>query len=141
LTAARRALIAALVALVALGSFAASASALTRFATPSRNIGCVGDRTELRCDIRTTSATAPKKPKSCRFDWGDAVAVGRKGRGHRVCHSDTALPVPGRRIRILKYGTSIRLGTIVCASRKSGLTCRNAARHGFFLSRARIRVF
>jgi len=136
----RRTLVASLVASAALMASATGAMALTSFATPSRNIGCIGNRTEVRCDIRTTSATAPKKPKSCRFDWGDAVAVGRKGRGHRVCHSDTALPVPGRRIRIVKYGTSIRLGTIVCASRRSGLTCRNKARHGFFLSRAKIRV-
>ena len=141
MTAARRTLVASLVAMCALMVSATGATALTSFATPSRNIGCIGDRTEVRCDIRTTSATGPKKPTRCHFDWGDAFAVGRTGRGHAVCHSDTALPVPGRRIRIVKYGTSIRLGTITCASRRSGLTCRNAARHGFFLSRAKIGVF
>ena len=120
---------------------ASSAMALTSFATPSRNIGCIGDRTEVRCDIRESTATPPKKPKSCTFDWGDAFAVGPKGRGHGVCHSDTALPAPGQRIRILKYGTSITLGKITCTSRRTGLTCRNTADHGFFLSRQKIRVF
>ena len=136
-----RTLIATLVAMAALLASAASAMALTSFATPSRNIGCIGDRTEVRCDIRETSATPPKKPKSCHFDWGDAFAVGPTGRGNGVCHSDTALPAPGQKIRILKYGTSITLGKITCASRKIGLTCKNTADHGFFLSREKIRVF
>ncbi|MBJ7457142.1 MAG: hypothetical protein JHC74_13890 [Thermoleophilia bacterium] len=115
--------------------------ALTSFATPSRNIGCIGDRTEVRCDIRQTSATPPKKPANCRFDWGDAFSVRPTGRGRGVCHSDTALPAPGQKIRILAYGTSITLGKITCTSRRSGLTCRNRGDHGFFLSREKIRVF
>ena len=136
-----RTVLVAVTALAVLTGTAASATALTSFATPSRNIGCIGDRTEVRCDIRESSATPPKKPKNCEFDWGDAFAVGPKGRGHGVCHGDTALPAPGQRIRILKYGTSITLGKITCTSRKSGLTCRNTADHGFFLSREKIRVF
>lgn len=137
----RRTLLACLVAASALLGWAASAMALTSFATPSRNVGCIGDRTEVRCDIRTTSGTPPKRPKNCEFDWGDAFAVGPKGRGHGVCHGDTALPAPGQKVRILRYGTSITLGKITCTSRKSGLTCRNTAAHGFFLSREKIRVF
>jgi hypothetical protein len=120
---------------------APSAVALTSFATPSRNIGCIGDRTEVRCDIRQTSAPPPPKPASRPFDWGDAFSVRPTGRGRGVCHSDTALPAPGRRIRILAYGTSITLGKITCTSRRSGLTCRNPGGHGFFLSREKIRVF
>ena len=137
----RRTLTATLVASSALLISASSAMALTSFATPSRNIGCIGDRTEVRCDIRESTATPPTKPKNCEFDWGDAFAVGPKGRGHGVCHGDTALPAPGQRIRILKYGTSITLGKITCTSRRTGLTCRNTADHGFFLSRQKIRVF
>jgi len=120
---------------------APSAAALSSFATPSRNIGCIGDRTEVRCDIRQSSATPPPEPRSCRFDWGDAFSVRPAGRGRGVCHSDTALPAPGQRIRILAYGTSIALGKITCTSRRSGLTCRNPGDHGFFLSREKIRVF
>lgn len=137
----RRTLAATLVTTSALMASATSAMALTSFATPSRNIGCIGDRTEVRCDIRETSATPPPEPGNCRFDWGDAFAVGPRGRGHGVCHSDTVLPAPGQRIRILRYGTSITLGKITCTSRRTGLTCRNTSDHGFFLSRQRIRVF
>jgi hypothetical protein len=43
------------IALLAIGILvvagASSAVALQRFVTPSRNIACLGDRTELRCDI------------------------------------------------------------------------------------------
>ncbi len=137
----RRSVLAMLVTVSALLAWSASAVALTSFATPSRNIGCIGDRTEVRCDIRETTAAGPKRPKNCEFDWGDAFSVRPTGRGRGVCHGDTALPAPGQKIRILKYGTSITLGKITCTSRTSGLTCRNPGAHGFFLSREKIRVF
>jgi hypothetical protein len=138
----RRALLATAIAGAALAASASSAAALTQFATPSRNIGCFGDRREVRCDIRVTTAKPPvKRPKSCQFDWGDAFAVGPTGRGRGVCHGDTALPDPNKKVRILKYGTSIRLGTIVCTSRRVGLTCHNPGNHGFFMSREKLRVF
>lgn len=140
----RRLLVALVLAAAALMVWSASASAITRFATPSRNIACAGDRTEMRCDIRESTAKKPPRPKSCRFDWGDSYVVTpgrRKGRG--LCASDTVLPSPGQRIRILKYGRSIRFGrgAIVCTSRRTGLTCRTKARHGFTLSRRVIRLF
>lgn len=138
---ARGALLASLIGAAALLGTASSASALTSFVSPSRNIGCIGDRTEVRCDIRTTSATPPPRPKGCDQEWGDALALRPTGRGRSVCHGDTALPAPGQKVRILAYGTSIRLGRMVCASRATGLTCRNPGDHGFFLSRERVRVF
>ena len=121
---------------------ASSALALTSFVTPSRNIGCIGDRTEVRCDLKATSATPPTRPRTCDQEWGDAFAVGPTGRGHGVCHGDTALPAPGQRgVKVIAYGTSIRFARITCTSRTSGLTCRNTSGHGFTLSRERIRVF
>ena len=104
--------------------------------------GATPNRTEVRCDIHTTSAKPPtKRPKSCDGEWGDAFSVRPRGKGTGVCHGDTALPVPGQKVRILKYGTSIRFGTLVCTSRTSGLTCHNAGNHGFFMSREKLRVF
>lgn len=140
----RRLVLALVLATAGLMVWSASAVALTRFATPSRKIGCIGDRTEMRCDIRETSATPPPKPRSCRFDWGTAyVITPTAGKGRGLCASDTALPSPGERIRILQYGQKIRLGNgaIVCASRRTGLTCVNRAGHGFRLSRSVIRLF
>lgn len=131
-----------IVAIGALLVMASSALALTSFTTPSRNIGCIGDRSEVRCDIRSSNFTPPKRPAKCDLDWGDAFAVGPTGRGRGVCHGDTALPAPNQKgLKVLKYGTSIRLGKITCTSRKAGLTCRNPGPHGFFLSREKLRLF
>lgn len=140
----RRLVTALVLAAAGLMVWSATATAITRFATPSRNIGCAGDRTEMRCDIRETTATPPPKPRSCRFDWGSAYVITPKAsRGRGLCVSDTVLPSPGQRIRILQYGQKIRLGNgaIVCASRRTGLTCVNRAAHGFRLSRSVIRLF
>ncbi|MGD9572897.1 MAG: DUF6636 domain-containing protein [Thermoleophilia bacterium] len=141
----RRLLATIVIAAAGLLVWSATATAITRFATPTRNIACAGDKREMRCDIRVTNATPPPRPASCNFDWGQAYVITpgkRKGRG--LCASDTVLPSPGQRIRILRYGTSIRFGPggqIVCISRRTGLTCRNKAGHGFTLSRQAIRLF
>ena len=134
-------LLAALVAFAVLVP-ASSAVALVQFQSPSTNIGCIGDATGVRCDVRTTSATPPKRPKSCHFDWGAAYEVGRTGRGHGLCASDTALAAPGDGRRKLAYGTSIKIGTkLTCTSRTTGMTCRNTGGHGFTLSKTVIRLF
>lgn len=112
------------------------------FATPSLNIGCYSTTTDVRCDIRRSRATRPSRPRGCRFDWGTAYGLTRTGRGRGLCVSDTALPNPSNPPRILRYGRSIRVNAgITCTSRRAGLTCRNRAGHGFFLSRERIRLF
>jgi hypothetical protein len=124
---------------VALGALAAPAvSSGIDFTTPSRNIGCFGDSTFVRCDISQTRAKPPPKPRSCRFDWGNAFRLGPRGRPRRICVSDSAL---GSR-HVLEYGRTQRLGRrITCTSRRTGLTCGNRDGHGFFLSRARVRLF
>jgi hypothetical protein len=120
----------------------ASSHELKRFITPTRNIGCFGDGTGVRCDIRVTSAKPPKKPANCRLDWGSAYEVNRRGRGHGLCVGDTALPDPNKREPVLKYGHTIRLGNgLKCTSKRTGLTCRNAGNHGFKLSKTEIRLF
>jgi hypothetical protein len=133
-------ILAALCALLIAPSLASAA--LKQFVTPSRNIGCIGDAREVRCDIKQTSATGPKRPKSCDLEWGDAFRLSPTGRARGVCHGDTALPAPGQNPRVLAYGTTIRLGQKMrCTSRRTGLTCRSNAGHGFTLSRAVIRLF
>jgi hypothetical protein len=67
----------------------------------------------------------------------NAFGLGPKSRGRRLCVSDSALG--GR--RILGYGETLRIGRIVCSSQRVGLTCTNPSRHGFFLSRQRIKLF
>ena len=51
-----------------------------------------------------------------------------------VCAGDTVL---GERGPPLAYGSRFSRGGITCVSRATGLTCRNAAGRGFFLSRER----
>jgi hypothetical protein len=131
---------ACLVSLAALAAAAPVAAGVTQFATPSRTIGCLVASGTLRCDILRTAAPPPPAPASCEFDWGNAVAMEGRGRARRICHSDTVLPSPGQAVRILAYGTTIRLGAFRCTSRRTGLICRNRSRHGWLLSRERVRL-
>jgi hypothetical protein len=118
-------------------SVAPASAARVHFSTPSRNIGCIGDGSLLRCDVRQTATKPPPKPRSCRYDWGNYFELRPTGRPRRLCVSDSALG--GR--RILAYGWTLRLGRMSCVARRIGLTCRNADGHGFFLSRERVRLF
>jgi hypothetical protein len=110
------------------------------FETPSHNIGCYLDSHSARCDIRERDWTPPPKPQYCikaGVDWGQGVSVAAR-RASVVCAGDTTLGGPG----LLGYGHSARRGPIYCISRTTGITCGNAdSRHGFFLSRARYRLF
>ena len=112
----------------------AAPAALVSFQTPSRNIGCIGDATYLRCDVRTTTAPIPPRPRSCDLDWGDAFGMAPRSRSRRICHGDTALGAGP----VLRYGRSRRIGPFRCVSQTAGLTCRNRAGHGWFLSRQRV---
>ena len=126
------------VALVALGLPASAQALASHFRTPSGNISCLGDANFIRCDIARTSVKPPPKPRSCAFDWGNAFGLGRRGRGHRLCVSDSTFGAP----RVLRYGQTTRVGRrISCTSRRAGLTCRNGVGHGFFLSKDVIRLF
>lgn len=108
---------------LALAAVTPASAATRRFQTPSRNIVCLyfaGPR--LRCDVRSLNDTA--------------FTLDRRHRGRRV-HVTDAVPAGP----VLRYGRSLTLGPFNCSSRRSGLTCRSSSRHGFFLSRARQRVF
>lgn len=117
---------------------AAQAASFVAFQSPSRNIGCVLDATNVRCDISKHSWRAPAKPASCDLDYGGGVAISRAGRrGSFVCAGDTTLGAG----RVLGYGRSLRRGRITCTSRQAGMTCRNGRGHGFRLSRDAYRLF
>jgi uncharacterized protein DUF6636 len=124
---------------VVLTPSAAPASTVISFRTPSGNIGCVyasglGPAPSLRCDIRSGLRPRPPRPRGCDLDWGDSYDLGRTGRATVTCHGDTAI-LP--RARVLRYGSSWTRSGFVCTSRVSGLRCRNASDHGFFLSKQR----
>jgi hypothetical protein len=132
-------LIALAVLLLLVGPAGAGGSALVSFRTPSGNIGCVYSSgldggTSLRCDIRSGLKPRPPKPKACDLDWGDSYELSRTGRPVVTCHGDTAII---QSARVLRYGSSWSRSGFVCVSRVTGLRCRNASGHGFFLSKQR----
>jgi hypothetical protein len=107
------------------------------FQTPSRNIGCYLDSSQVRCDIRERSWSPPPKPASCELDWGQGIVVGETD-AEFVCAGDTALGGKAT----LGYGQSAQRGPYLCESAQNGLTCTNTASgHGFFLSKESYRSF
>jgi hypothetical protein len=133
-------LIGVVLATVVAASAEAAGSRFVSFRTPSGNIHClyVDDPHYLRCDIRSGLRPRPRTPPNCDLEYGDSISMRRTGRPGLVCHGDTAVDP---RSRVLRYGTTLRVGPFACTSRFTGLTCRNAARHGFFLSRENYRLF
>ena len=93
-----------LVAGVAASPAAAASSAW--FSSPSRNIGCMMTATFVRCDAGTSTYTPPSQPAWCHLGWGPSIGVGKTGRGHFLCVSDTVGGAP----TILGYGTSRIIG-------------------------------
>jgi len=107
---------------------------VSSFVTPSRNIGCLIVPQSVRCDILEHTYGDPRKPADCQGDYGQSIAVGRRGIGQFVCVTDTvvALDTP-----VLRYGTSTTVGDFGCTSAPTGVTCYNLlTEHGFALSRA-----
>ena len=124
-----------------MGTASAGAGIVT-FRTPSRNVYCAetgnGRAATLRCDIRSGVRPLPAKPASCDFDWGGGFAIARTGRARITCVSDSVYVASAR---VLRYGTTWRRDGFACLSRRTGLRCRNASGHGFFLSRQRSYAF
>ncbi len=113
---------------------AAPAGAAAYFHSPSGNIGCGLAGSGARCDIRSHTWHATRKPRNCRTDWGFGLTVGRHGKGGFFCAGDTVLGLG----RSLPYGRSLTRGLFTCTSRTDGVRCINRrTRHGFKLSRAR----
>jgi Family of unknown function (DUF6636) len=108
------------------------------FRTPSKNIYCAYNSADsttpafLRCDIRSHLHPAPRPHRCVEGVYGESVGMTRTGAAHVLCISDTTYDP---RARVLAYGTSWARDGFRCTSRAVGLTCTNARRHGFFLSR------
>lgn len=134
--------LAALAALFAL-TFPAAAPAQSPigFRSPSKNIACqyfsFDNQTALRCDIMEATVTAPR-PRDCDLEWGKAFEMRPKGRAERLCYGDTIMDAG---LPILAYGEVWQRGGFTCRSEQTGVTCFNADRRGFSLSRAKQELF
>jgi hypothetical protein len=132
----------AIAVLLAQAATPARAQGPAAFQSPSNNIACQffttdDKRNVLRCDIREMT-TNPRRPADCDLEWGHAFELSSKGSGTRLCYGDTVLD---KSLPVLAYGEVWQRGGFTCTSEQSGITCFNADRHGFSLSRAKQEVF
>ncbi len=111
------------------------------FQSPSKNIHCQfsadNKQNALRCDLAAME-TKPRRPADCELDYGSAFSMNAKGLAERICHGDTVMDP---RLPVLGYGEVWQRGGFTCTSEQTGLTCFNAERRGFSLSRGKQEVF
>ncbi len=121
-----------------------AAAATSYFETPSKNIVCgyfagSGFKTELECGV--LSGLIPPAPKPVGGCHGIDPASNRlelstTGRPAGFCSGDAGVFARQGLAPVLAYGKAWHEGGYTCTSATTGLTCRNGAGHGFFLSRA-----
>lgn len=125
-------------------SASASLTPLPGIRSPSGNITCLfvpGAQSMMLCSIATADY-AMRLQEKCMgpngegVDWhGFTLTATRAGlvncTGGILYSPDTGRP----HYVTLRYGASWRHGAFRCWSRITGVTCRNAARHGIFLAR------
>lgn len=111
---------------------------LIGFASPSGNIGCVMDSTQVRCDILERYWAPPPPPPDCEYNYGQGIVLDATGPARFVCAGDTALASGGP----LAFGDSVSAGLLRCESAPSGMTCRNThSGQGFSIAREGYRFF
>lgn len=121
----------------------APADGITGFRSPSGNIVCSmfaarsDSAAAVRCDVYEHTWKVPPKPADCDLDWGSiaTLTAGRKAT-MGACASDAAGGGPA-----LAYDHAIRVGTLQCASYRTGVECvQIGTTHGFFISKASYRL-
>ena len=137
---------AVLVTSVALGAGGAVKNG--SFKTPSGNIVCGYSippdtrDTAVGCGIASGLKPAPRN--TCKdLDYsGKRMSVRQSGKAVvDLCAGDPGPFLLTKTAPVLGYGSSWRGGGITCASRRTGVTCRNRSGHGFFMSRAHSYTF
>ena len=105
-------------------------SELTNFSSPSGNIGCYIDPTNVRCDIDERTWSPPAKPASCPdvVGWGQGLQLDVGRPAGFVCAGDTALTSGSP----LAYGDKIVSGSIECTSSPGGISCWDFVHGGSF---------
>ena len=111
-----------------------AAGAIQTFKTPSGNINCVwtSSPSYLRCDIRSGLEPRPPRPAACDLEWGYGLSMRKRSGVRVVCAGDSTI---GAGAPVLRYGFQWSRGGFTCVSRRTGLTCTNAAGRGFRMSR------
>ena len=136
------------VAALALSATASAVNLLPGFRSPSGNIRCyVGPGTTLRCSIAQASYARRLqerclRPNGSGVDW-HGFELGSSGKGAVTCSGGILYNPATQRpsYRLLPYGATWRHAGFTCTSRITGVTCRNAAGHGLFVSRGSWRAW
>jgi hypothetical protein len=123
---------------------ASAAFKVKAFVTPTGNIRCLGEGDTatgrdfgMRCDITHHTWKAPKRSKPCtEGDYGSSLGMTKRGGAKFICVSDAIGPA-----KRVKYGTIFRFGPFRCSIKTTGVRCSNAAKHGWFVSRQRVKRF
>src|SRR5262249_7366683 len=130
-------------------SLAGSSVVLPGFRSPSGNITCLYNSSPpafLWCSIGQASyarkLTAYCAQPRIGVDWA-GFTLGKKSKGSVECSGGTLYDPTTQHPRYvtLRYGQTWRRGVFTCTSLTSGLTCRNRAGHGLFVSRESYRLF
>ena len=105
-------------------------SELTSFSSPSGNIGCYIEPTNVRCDIAERSWSPPPRSASCSemTGWGQGIQLDAGKPADFVCAGDTALTSGSP----LAYGDKIVSGSIECTSNVDGMSCWDFVYGGSF---------
>ena len=100
-----------------------------------------GHPSVLRCEIAHSSYAAKlqarcMRPDGSGVDWHGFELPGT-GKGAVTCTGGILYDVGKQRpaFVVLPYGQSWTVGVFICSSRVGGVTCRNRAGHGLFISR------
>jgi Family of unknown function (DUF6636) len=130
-------------------SLAAPSAILPGFRSPSGNIKCLsvpGPPPFLYCTVGQASY-AKKLTAYCAqprigVDWA-GFTLGRRGKGSVECSGGTLYDPSTQHPHYvtLAYGKTWRLSVFTCTSRTTGVTCRNRAGHGLFVSRESYRTW
>ncbi len=105
-------------------------SELTNFSSPSGNIGCYIEPTNVRCDIAERNWSPPPRAASCSemTGWGQGLQLTVGQPADFVCAGDTALTSGSP----LAYGDKIVSGSIECTSTQAGMSCWDFVYGGSF---------
>ena len=133
---------------LALSSLAGSSTVLPGLRSPSGNIKCLymPSFRFVYCTIAKADYTKQlirycAEPK-IGVDWA-GFTLGRKGKGSVECSGgamyDSSTQHPS--YVTLAYGKTWKRSGFTCWSRVSGVTCKNPAGHGLFVSRRSWRAF
>jgi len=128
-------------------AFRQSAATNGTFKTPSGNIVCgysiASGSAFVECGIKSGLKPPPPRVQCSGGDPTDKrVSLGASGQAvPTTCAGDPGPFLFEAKASVLGYGQSWSGGGITCTSATTGLTCKNRAGHGFFLSRERWRSF